>query len=59
MPLYEYRCQTCGKSFELLRRMSDADRDLECPDCRSLQVERLLSTFATGGCGTSASGRFT
>jgi putative FmdB family regulatory protein len=59
MPLYEYRCQTCGKSFEMLRRMSDADRDLQCPDCRSERIERLLSTFATGGCATPGSGRFT
>jgi putative FmdB family regulatory protein len=59
MPLYEYRCRTCGKGFELLRRMSEADRDVQCPDCRSEEIERLLSTFATGGCATSGSGRFT
>ena len=57
--MYEYRCRTCGKSFEQLRRMQDADRDLECPACRSAEVERLLSTFATGGCAPSGSGRFT
>jgi len=59
MPLYEYRCRTCGKTFEMLRRMKDADQDLKCPDCLSEEVERLLSTFATTGCGTSNSGRFT
>ncbi len=59
MPLYEYRCRVCGKTFELLRRMQDADRDLECPDCRSREVDRQLSTFATGGCGAPGSGRFT
>jgi putative FmdB family regulatory protein len=56
MPLYEYRCRECGRSFEMLRRMSDADRELECPECRSKGVERQLSTFATGGCGGSGSG---
>ena len=59
MPMYEYCCESCGKSFEQLRRMSDADRDLECPECRSRNVARLLSTFATGGCSPSAGGRFT
>jgi len=59
MPMYEYRCRKCGKRFEMLRRMSDADRDLECPDCRSEEVERLLSSFATGGCGQGGRGRFT
>ena len=59
MPLYEYRCQKCGKTFEMLRRMQDADRETECPECRSDEVERLLSTFATGGCAPSGGGRFT
>jgi putative FmdB family regulatory protein len=59
MPLYEYRCQQCGKSFEMLRRIQDADRQLECPECKSDEVERLLSTFTAGGCKASASSRFT
>ena len=25
MPLYEYQCRSCGKVFEMLRRMKDAD----------------------------------
>ncbi|MFB3917636.1 MAG: zinc ribbon domain-containing protein [Terriglobales bacterium] len=53
MPLYEYQCRNCGKRFEMLRRMQDADRDLRCPHCRSDKVEQVLSSFATSGCGTS------
>jgi putative FmdB family regulatory protein len=59
MPLYEYECRKCGKVFELLRRMSDADRDLECPACHSKQVERQLSTFSAGGCGAGSGRGFT
>ena len=59
MPMYEYRCRACGKSFEMLRRMQDAERDLKCPECRSEEIERLLSTFATSACGMSGAGRFT
>jgi putative FmdB family regulatory protein len=59
MPMYEYRCRKCGKSFEMLRRMQDADRDSKCPECQSEEVERLLSTFAAGGCTSSGSGGFT
>jgi putative FmdB family regulatory protein len=59
MPMYEYRCQKCSTRFEMLRRMADADCDLECPECRSEEVERLLSAFSAGGCGSSSSGRFT
>ena len=59
MPLYEYHCQACGEQFEKLRRIDDADRGVECPECQSAEVERLLSTFATGGCGSPGPGRFT
>ena len=57
MPLYEYQCRKCGKSFELLRRMQDADSELQSPKCHSRKVERQFSTFASGGCG--GSGKFT
>jgi len=58
LPLYDYVCYHCGNSFELLRRMKDDDCDVRCPDCGSEKIERLLSTFATRGCGASASSRF-
>jgi putative FmdB family regulatory protein len=59
MPIYEYRCRTCGNKFEKLRRMADADLELECPDCQSKKVERMQSAFATAGCGSGPAGRFT
>lgn len=55
MPIYEYRCPDCGRTYEQLRKMSDADRDLECPYCASPKPERQLSTFACGGNSGSAS----
>ena len=58
MPLYEYRCDRCGEVFEKLRRMSDADDQTECPRCESAGARRILSSFATGGCGAPAGGRF-
>jgi putative FmdB family regulatory protein len=58
MPVYEYRCQECGEKFEQLRRMSDADTNLICPRCASAKVTRLLSAFATSGCGPGGGGRF-
>jgi putative FmdB family regulatory protein len=54
MPRYEYRSKKCGKRFEQLRRMADADRDLECPGCHPPEVDREISTFASGGCGAPA-----
>jgi putative FmdB family regulatory protein len=59
MPLYEYQCENCGKVFELLRRMSESDRGVECPACHSKRVDRQFSTFSSGGCGPGSRGGFT
>jgi putative FmdB family regulatory protein len=53
MPLYEYRCDGCGRTFEELRSSSQADAAIECPSCESPRTARKLSTFASG---TSSSG---
>lgn len=54
MPMYEYRCEACGQTYEQLRRMSEADSNLQCPHCGSTQVERQVSACAIGGCGGGA-----
>lgn len=53
MPLYEYRCHSCGARFERLVRgtMAAADANtphaaISCPQCASEEVTRLLSAFA-------------
>lgn len=56
MPLYEYHCQECGERFEKLLRMSDDPKAVRCPACTSAIVERLLSSFATGGNKQSGGG---
>jgi predicted nucleic acid-binding Zn ribbon protein len=38
----------------MLRPMSGDDRDVQCPECESKEVERLLSTFATSGQGSGS-----
>lgn len=57
MPIYEYRCEHCGRKFEKLRKIVDADAELACPYCESDEVGRVLSSFATGGgCGPASAG---
>lgn len=56
MPMYEYRCQVCGEQYEQLRRMSEADTNLECPHCGSPQVELQVSACSIGGCGGGSGG---
>ena len=40
MPLFEYTCQNCEQSFELLVRNGDSPA---CPDCRGTQLDKLFS----------------
>jgi putative FmdB family regulatory protein len=43
MPLYEYRCQACGGTFETLRGSHDKDADVKCPQCGEKKAEKLIS----------------
>jgi len=49
MPIYEYRCEECGKTFEVLTKVSNKDDEKECPDCGSNKVKRVFSVFGVGG----------
>ena len=40
MPIFEYKCRSCGKQFEALVRKSDTP---SCPSCSSADLEKLLS----------------
>lgn len=55
MPLYEYECPGCGRSFEKLVRASQADA-IECPNCGGKHAKRKLSVFAFKGGQTRSSG---
>ncbi|MGW2643598.1 FmdB family zinc ribbon protein [Streptomyces sp. NPDC001393] len=54
MPRYEYRCRTCGDTFELSRPMAESAAPASCPAGHEDTV-KLLSTVAVGGkAGTSS-----
>ena len=67
MPLYEYHCQTCRTTFELLRPMHHSSEPATCPIGHS-GATRVLSLVAArakegdgmmtagGGCACSAGG---
>jgi putative FmdB family regulatory protein len=48
MPLYEYLCEDCERSFERLSSFAGAD-DVRCPQCDGSHTRRLLSVI--GGLG--------
>jgi len=45
MPVYEFRCQKCRKSFEIRRPISKAPAgSVPCPRCGSKKTERTWSS---------------
>lgn len=55
MPIYEYRCEECGKrSSTLLGSYSSPDPP--CPHCGKHALKRLVSTFATASSGEGDGG---
>src|SRR2546422_11407634 len=55
VPIYEYRCEECGKrSSALLPRFSSPDP--LCPHCGKAGLRRLVSTFATVQSGDDGGG---
>ncbi|MGQ9663691.1 MAG: FmdB family zinc ribbon protein [Kiritimatiellia bacterium] len=45
MPIYEYRCQKCGRKYEHLAK-SHREEAPPCPACGAPDPEKLLSQFA-------------
>jgi len=52
MPIYEYRCESCAGTFEVLTSFAERDRGQSCPSCSSARTRVLVSSFAfAGGAG--------
>ncbi len=43
MPIFEYRCEDCGSSFEKLVRRGDA---VDCPSCGKAHLTQQMSVFS-------------
>jgi putative FmdB family regulatory protein len=56
MPIYEYTCLDCGARFDALRSMSDADKPIECKQCRQEHTTRCLSVFFANSGGRVVAG---
>ncbi|MET9722441.1 FmdB family zinc ribbon protein [Streptomyces zaomyceticus] len=52
MPRYEFRCRTCGDTFELSRPMAESSDPASCPAGHDDTV-KLLSAVAVGGSATA------
>ncbi|MEW5901109.1 MAG: zinc ribbon domain-containing protein [Acidobacteriota bacterium] len=51
MPIYEFVCKECCSRFEALVRLG-AEGTVSCPECRSVGVQKRISSFGIGGGGS-------
>ena len=45
MPLYEYKCKKCKLVFSELRKISEREKNIACPECGA-DAEVLISGFS-------------
>lgn len=52
MPIYEFKCQSCGAITEKWQKISDP-YPTECPECKTGKLEKMMSStgFALKGAG--------
>ncbi len=52
MPIYAFRCEACGHTFDRLQKLSDPD-PRECPECGAESVKRQVTApaFRLAGSG--------
>ncbi len=48
MPIYEYRCGSCGKVSSFFTRSITNPLEPSCIHCRSRDMQRRMSSFAMG-----------
>ena len=56
MPIYDFKCQECDTVSEILFRSGD-DQTVHCPDCGSINMEKLISSSYVVKAGSQTSGR--
>jgi putative FmdB family regulatory protein len=52
LPIYEYRCESCGSELEKLQKLSDSALK-DCPDCGESALVKMISasSFRLKGTG--------
>jgi putative FmdB family regulatory protein len=43
MPIFEFKCLKCEEFFEVIVMGSNDDKGVNCPKCKSLEFQRVVS----------------
>jgi putative FmdB family regulatory protein len=56
MPIYEFKCGSCGEVFEEFFTPGESDAAIQCPKCESGEVKKLLSACSAQVSGGTSTG---
>jgi len=42
MPMFDYKCNSCGHNFDKLVSFSASEKNVECPKCKKQDSNKLL-----------------
>ncbi|MCL6559774.1 MAG: zinc ribbon domain-containing protein [Firmicutes bacterium] len=48
MPIFEYRCKSCGTVTEILQGVTIEEVPVQCSNCGGTDLAKLISTHAVG-----------
>jgi putative FmdB family regulatory protein len=57
MPIYEYKCENCGATFEKLVPLCTFKTVATCPDCGSTDTKKIISKVADSKPSCDSRGR--
>jgi putative FmdB family regulatory protein len=55
MPVYEYKCVSCGSTYDVFHRGREVAEDIVCPSCSSTEHKKLMSASAVATKASHAS----
>lgn len=47
MPIYEYQCRVCNHKFDVLQKIGEDGKELECPKCGTPNPTKVFSIFSS------------
>jgi putative FmdB family regulatory protein len=58
MPIYDYRCDECGATYDIFHKVREVVEDVVCPSCNSPKHTRLIGapSIQMNGMTTKSSG---
>ncbi|MBI3789076.1 MAG: zinc ribbon domain-containing protein [Ignavibacteriales bacterium] len=54
MPVYDYQCSECGKTYDVFHKVREITEDVICPSCSSTKYKKLMSAPSIAMSGSSS-----